>query len=80
MMLPLLVQHGKCHELLKEICLIVGKDLSTLVYHSFLTVYIHLHLHEKPEVIAKCLEFMVEQTGSSVQNLLKYDQRVSDGH
>lgn len=76
MIIPILLKQQKCFELLEEISLIIRKDLPTIFQKSFLTTYIYLHLHETSDVIKKCLEFTADQTGYTVQKLLKADQKV----
>lgn len=76
MIIPMLVNHSKCFELLEEISLIIGKDFVTMIHKSFLTIYIYLNLHEKLDIVRKCLSFATEQTGYSLQKLLKFDQKV----
>lgn len=76
MIIPIILNQQKCFDLLEQICLIIRKDLPTMIQKSFLTIYIYLHLHETPDVIKNCLDFTVEQTGYTIKKLLKVDHKV----
>lgn len=63
-------------ELIEEVCDIVQKDLATAISSSFLSIYIHLYLNNSTEENSKCMDFIIQNTGSSLYLLLKSDVKV----
>lgn len=76
MLIRPMVEYQKCFGLLQEIGAALQKDVSATISNSFLTIYAHLHLRESPEMLEKCMDFVIGQSGSTLTHLLKSDVKV----
>uniref|UniRef100_A0A182K3Q7 Serine/threonine-protein kinase ATR n=1 Tax=Anopheles christyi TaxID=43041 RepID=A0A182K3Q7_9DIPT len=73
MLLPWCLRSSKCDDLLREVAIIVRKDLVALLSMSFLTIYTYLFISESVEVTNKCIEYIMKLTGNSFFHLLHSD-------
>uniref|UniRef100_A0A182HML1 Serine/threonine-protein kinase ATR n=5 Tax=Anopheles arabiensis TaxID=7173 RepID=A0A182HML1_ANOAR len=73
MLLPWCLRSSKCEYLLREIAVIVRKDLVALLSTSFLTIYTYLFISESVEVTNKSIEYIMRITGNSFFHLLHSD-------
>lgn len=51
-------------------------DLSGTLRLSFLTAYPYIMINENGDMYEKCMAYMVEHSGASIQQNLKFDSRV----
>lgn len=53
------------------------KDLPTVICDAFLTIYTYLYLNEPPEIYSRCMEFILQNPGTSLYENLKADIKVN---
>uniref|UniRef100_A0A182W7X4 Serine/threonine-protein kinase ATR n=1 Tax=Anopheles minimus TaxID=112268 RepID=A0A182W7X4_9DIPT len=73
MLLPWCLRMQKCDDLLREVAIIVRKDLVAMLSISFLTIYTYLFISETVEVTNKCIDYIMKLTGNSFFHLLHSD-------
>ncbi|XP_053674519.1 serine/threonine-protein kinase ATR [Anopheles nili] len=73
MLLPWCLKLPKCENLLREISVIVRKDLVAMLSASFLTIYTYLFISETVDITNQCIEYIMKLTGNSFFHLLHSD-------
>ncbi|XP_035920016.1 serine/threonine-protein kinase ATR [Anopheles stephensi] len=73
MLLPWCLRVPKCDDLLREVAIIVRKDLVAMLSVSFLTIYTYLFISESVEITNNCIEYIMKLTGNSFFHLLHSD-------
>ncbi|XP_049291273.1 serine/threonine-protein kinase ATR [Anopheles funestus] len=73
MLLPWCLRLPKCEALLREVAIIMRKDLVAILSISFLTIYTYLFISESVEVTNKCIDYIMKLTGNSFFHLLHSD-------
>ncbi|XP_046866089.1 serine/threonine-protein kinase ATR [Drosophila willistoni] len=73
MVLPYCMKEPRCKGVLLLISKQLRKPISTLFATSFLRIYTHVHLTETPELANSCIDFVVNCTKSSLQQLMNAD-------
>uniref|UniRef100_A0A182TC53 Serine/threonine-protein kinase ATR n=1 Tax=Anopheles maculatus TaxID=74869 RepID=A0A182TC53_9DIPT len=73
MLLPWCLRLQKCDDLLREVAIIVRKDLVAMLSASFLTIYTYLFISESVETTNNCIEYIMKLTGNSFFHLLHSD-------
>uniref|UniRef100_A0A182Q7R9 Serine/threonine-protein kinase ATR n=1 Tax=Anopheles farauti TaxID=69004 RepID=A0A182Q7R9_9DIPT len=73
MLLPWCLRFPKCDKLLREVAIIVRKNLAEMLSTSFLTIYTYLCISESVDVTKKCIDYIMKLTGNSFFHLLHSD-------
>ncbi|XP_052902719.1 serine/threonine-protein kinase ATR [Anopheles moucheti] len=73
MLLPWCLRLQQCDDLLREVAIIMRKDLMAMLSISFLTIYTYLFISESVEVTKKCIDYIMKLTGNSFFHLLHSD-------
>ncbi|XP_053659294.1 serine/threonine-protein kinase ATR [Anopheles marshallii] len=73
MLLPWCLRFPQCVDLLREVAIIMRKDLMAMLSISFLTIYTYLFISESMEVTNKCIDYIMKLTGNSFFHLLHSD-------
>lgn len=76
MLMPWLMKHEKCLDLIVEICEVIQKDMPTTLSNAFLPIYLHLNLHESEDTKLKGMDFVLSNVENSLYGLLKSDIKV----
>uniref|UniRef100_A0A182NNV9 Serine/threonine-protein kinase ATR n=1 Tax=Anopheles dirus TaxID=7168 RepID=A0A182NNV9_9DIPT len=73
MLLPWCLRFPRCDSLLREVAIIVRKNLVAMLSTSFLTIYTYLCISETVDVTKKCIDYIMKLTGNSFFHLLHSD-------
>lgn len=71
------LQYPRSQGLIGDVSQIIRKDVADTLSLSFLTIYPYLFLNETTEIINKCIDFIIQNTESTLYNLLQEDIKVS---
>ncbi|XP_052873346.1 serine/threonine-protein kinase ATR [Anopheles cruzii] len=73
MLVPWCLRFPKCEDLLREMAVIVRKDLVVMLSVSFLTIYTYLFISESADVTKRSIDYIIKLTGNSFFHLLHSD-------
>jgi len=77
LVLPYSIREPRCKGVFVLIAKQLHKPIASLFSISFLRLYTHVYLTEKPELANRCIELVVSCTKSTLQELMNADVKVS---
>lgn len=76
LVLPYSIEEPRCKGVFVLIAKQLKKPVASLFSISFLRLYTHIYLTEKPELANRCIELVVSCTQSTLQQLMNADVKV----